>query len=393
MLVDAHSHFYEPNFTLEQIETHLNDEFHNATAGSNILKSDADRQHLSLGAVIVTPENHLEAIQLLDILSKGGAASRRLLTCVGLHPVQKHSNIEMGISAVWGDLFAVSPTSNGPVTTETQRNTQQRDQDCIIDCIVRNRDTIVGIGEVGLDFSPWILKNSIINPSPNLNSVAPITEDTFKSHQRRVLALQACVAATCGLPLNVHSRNAGKHALQVLKDPLSFLDNEGLDTFRQLKESYGLVDLPCTNMLNRSLMHAWDGPVKLAERSARVDGAWFSIPPTLLRDAPSDSKAWSMLNPPLSRPSDEENGAGKGAKVSMLAEMVQALPLNKLLLESDAPALAAVKGAVCWPAHVRATCWEVARLKEIDVTEVAEVMTENAIDLFGEKLRQVLYRQ
>ena len=71
----------------------------------------------------------------------------------------------------------------------------------ILSLIEKHHETIVGIGEVGLDFTPRICSGG----------------DADKQSQRDVLKQQAEIAQRFDLPLNVHSRSAGKPTILHLK--------------------------------------------------------------------------------------------------------------------------------------------------------------------------------
>lgn len=67
-----------------------------------------------------------------------------------------------------------------------------------------------------------------------------------------------------------------------------------------------------------------------------------------------------------------------------LREIVKLVPIDRLLLETDAPFLApqALRGKRNEPVYVRYAAEEVARIKGISFEEVAKMTTENAIKLF-----------
>lgn len=66
-------------------------------------------------------------------------------------------------------------------------------------------------------------------------------------------------------------------------------------------------------------------------------------------------------------------------------EAAAAVPLEKLLLETDCPYMAPVphRGKRCEPAMVAATCEAIARLRGLTPDELAEATTANAARLFG----------
>ena len=61
---------------------------------------------------------------------------------------------------------------------------------------------------------------------------------------------------------------------------------------------------------------------------------------------------------------------------------IRELPLDRLLLESDAPALGPVAGVPNEPGNIVYACREIARARGISAEEVARVTTENAYRLF-----------
>ena len=71
----------------------------------------------------------------------------------------------------------------------------------VLALIEKHRETIVGIGEVGLDYVPRNCPNG----------------EADKQSQRDVLSRQAEIAHRLDLPLNVHSRSAGKPTIAFLK--------------------------------------------------------------------------------------------------------------------------------------------------------------------------------
>ncbi|MEK7868514.1 MAG: TatD family hydrolase, partial [Candidatus Omnitrophota bacterium] len=67
-----------------------------------------------------------------------------------------------------------------------------------------------------------------------------------------------------------------------------------------------------------------------------------------------------------------------------LREIVKLVPMDRLLLETDAPFLAPqdFRGKRNEPMHVRYVAEEVARIKGLSFEEVAKITTDNAIRLF-----------
>jgi TatD DNase family protein len=66
-------------------------------------------------------------------------------------------------------------------------------------------------------------------------------------------------------------------------------------------------------------------------------------------------------------------------------DAARAVPLDKLLLETDAPFLTPVpfRGTICQPKHVVETAKFLAKLKDTSLEEIAAATTQNAKRLFN----------
>ena len=122
-------------------------------------------------------------------------------------------------------------------------------------------------------------------------------------------------------PLVIHSRSAGKYAIELL----------------------------IQNRAERVVMHAFDGKPSYAERGAR-HGFFFSIPPSVAR---SEQKQ----------------------------KLVKRLPLENLLLESDAPVLGPERNVVNKPSNIRVSAEWIARLKGVDMENVRAQTEQHAREL------------
>lgn len=166
-----------------------------------------------------------------------------------------------------------------------------------------HRDRLVGIGEVGLDH--WVVRE---------------TKDW--EIQEHVLATFITLSNELDLPLNVHSRSAGR-------DTVRFLRAHGAQ---------------------KVLMHAFDGKASAALEGIEA-GYYFSIPPSVVR---SQQKQ----------------------------KLLRHLPLDRLLLETDSPVLGPDPAVRNEPKNVLVSCQTIAAAKGISVEEVARVTSENARRLF-----------
>lgn len=144
-----------------------------------------------------------------------------------------------------------------------------------------------------------------------------------RSKQEKIFRYWINIAKELDLPLIVHSRSAGKYALRILWEERA----------------------------DRVIMHAYDGKVGYAMEASKK-GYYFSIPPSIAR---SQQKQ----------------------------KLVKRLPLEALLLESDAPVLGPEKGKRNEPRNIVISLEWISMLKGIDIQRVAWKTTENAIELFG----------
>ncbi|CAE7829719.1 tatdn3-a, partial [Symbiodinium necroappetens] len=170
---------------------------------------------------------------------------------------------------------------------------------------------------IGLDFSRPLLKQKAASRGSKEADVRAAQISLFKAHLD--------LARELDLPVNVHSRNAEKEAVDILT-------------------RYDDV---------RGVMHAFKGAAALAVQASKTGRLWFSFPPSLVYK-------WEYQ------------------------EAVKALPLERLLLETDSPSLAAAgPKARNEPGFIRAAAEKMAELKGVTLEEVASVTTQNAVYLFG----------
>lgn len=168
-----------------------------------------------------------------------------------------------------------------------------------------HKSKLAAIGEVGLDY--WMVQ-----------------EESGREIQREIFRSFIALSRELELPLNVHSRSAGRHAVDILL--------EGDATRVQL--------------------HAFDGKLSAAMPAVEA-GFFFSVPPSIVR---SEQKQ----------------------------KLVRKLPLSTLLIESDSPVLGPVPQERNEPANARIAVNAIAELKGIAVDEVIEAVAENTRRLYGD---------
>jgi TatD DNase family protein len=163
---------------------------------------------------------------------------------------------------------------------------------------------LVAIGEVGLDY--WAVKDA-----------------AEKSLQRDIFRMFIALSNELALPLNIHSRSAGRYAIAMLIE-------------------HGAC---------RVHLHAFDGKFGAAIPAVEA-GYFFSIPPSVVRSRQKQ-------------------------------KLVKQLPLSCLLVESDSPVLGPVPGERNEPANVPAVVDAISRIKGRDPREVTEAVAENTARLYG----------
>jgi TatD DNase family protein len=170
--------------------------------------------------------------------------------------------------------------------------------------IRRHRPHLSAIGEVGLDF--WIAK-----------------EDSEKALQREIFKLFIRLAVELDLPLNIHSRSAGRHAVAMLLE----------------------------NNAARVHLHAFDGKVGAALPAVEA-GYFFSIPPSVVRSRQKQ-------------------------------KLVKQLPLNRLLVETDSPVLGPHRSMRNEPANLPGVVRAIAQIKNVSEEAVVIAVSENTARLYG----------
>ena len=172
------------------------------------------------------------------------------------------------------------------------------------DFIREHRAELVAVGEVGLDH--WAVQ-----------------EERDRGLQREIFRSFIALAAELDLPLNVHSRSAGRETIALL--------------------------LECN--ARRVHLHAFDGRAGAALPAVEA-GYFFSIPPSVVR-SPQKQK------------------------------LVRRLPLSAILVETDSPVLGMTAGERNEPARLPVVIEAIARLKNVSEDEVIAAAVANTGRLYG----------
>jgi TatD DNase family protein len=173
--------------------------------------------------------------------------------------------------------------------------------------IRQHRLELAAIGEVGLDY--WAVK-----------------EEQDRELQRDILRGFIRLAGDLDLPLNVHSRSAGRHTVAFL--------------------------LECGAA--RVQLHAFDGKASVALPAVEA-GYFFSIPPSVVRSRQKQ-------------------------------KLVKQLPLTCLLAETDSPVLGPDPRVRNEPANLAVAIRVIAEIKGLPEHQVIDAIAANTARLYGDKV-------
>jgi TatD DNase family protein len=150
-----------------------------------------------------------------------------------------------------------------------------------------------------------------------------VKEAPERELQKEILKRFIELSKELDLPLNIHSRSAGRHAIALLLD----------------------------NNAARVQMHAFDGKAGAALPAVEA-GYFFSIPPSVVRSRQKQ-------------------------------KLVKQLPLACLLIETDSPVLGPAPNERNEPANLPFSIKAIAKLKDVDEAEVIAAVSENTEKLYG----------
>ncbi len=244
--------------------------------------------HAHMGDALFDPDRE-------EVLARAGKAGVERILTVSETPEDARRNLELAERhpMLWPAAGLYPAHLNRELAQET------------VTLIRGNRRRLAAIGEVGLDY--WVVKGE---------------ED--REIQREIFGVFTALALELDLPLNVHSRSAGRHVV-------AFLQERGA----------------C-----RVQLHAFDGKLGAALPAVEA-GYYFSVPPSVVRSRQKQ-------------------------------KLVRGLPLDCLLLETDSPVLGPSPEARNEPANLGVALQAVAEIKDLAREEVIEQIAENGRRLYGE---------
>lgn len=153
-------------------------------------------------------------------------------------------------------------------------------------------------------------------------------DKSFNDLQKEVFIKQIKLANELNLPISIHDREAHKDTYDILKEY-----NKGSDI----------------------VMHCFSGSVEFAQLCLK-EGWYLAL-----------------------------GGVVTFKNAIKMKEVAKIVPLDKLLLETDAPYLAPTpfRGKENQPAYVKYIAEEIASLRGTNIDEIAEATTQNAVKVFG----------
>ena len=153
-------------------------------------------------------------------------------------------------------------------------------------------------------------------------------DKSYVDVQKEVFIKQIELANELGLPINVHDREAHKDTFDIIK-----AHNKG----------------------SKVIMHCFSGSPEFAKECVR-EGWYIAL-----------------------------GGVVTFKNAKKMKEVAIEVPLEKLLLETDAPYLTPVpyRGKENQPAYVKFVAQEIANLRRISFDEIAAITTENAKGIFA----------
>ena len=234
------------------------------------------------------------ARDLEDVLARARSAAVRAVIAVGETLADAARNLDLS------EHYPMIRPAAGLYPTVLDR----QQAEALHGFVRRYRSRLAAIGEVGLDH--WAVK-----------------EERDRELQREIFKGFIGLAREMDLPLNVHSRSAGRPAIGLL-----------------LESGAARVQL-----------HAFDGRASTAGPAVEA-GYYFSIPPSVVRSRQKQ-------------------------------KLVKQLPLSCLLVETDSPVLGPQPDVRNEPANLPLALQAIAEIKSLPEQAVVEALATNTTRLYG----------
>ncbi len=189
---------------------------------------------------------------------------------------------------------------------------------------------VIAIGEIGLD--NYYFRTGKISDTKENRTKA---EEIFKAFLN--------LAYEVSLPVIVHSREAENETIEAIKNWKLKIEN-----------------------FPGGVVHCFSGSLEFAQKVLDL-GFYISFT--------------GIITYPPRRP----KGSAEQAKTEELQKVVEKIPLERILIETDAPYLAPQKfrGQRNEPLYVKEIAKKIAEIKNISLEEVAKITLQNSENLFG----------
>jgi TatD DNase family protein len=229
-----------------------------------------------------------------EVLARAAAVGIRIVIAVGEDMADAEKNIALARQ------FPILKPAAGLYPTRLDHMAAED----LAAFIRAHRSALTAIGEVGLDF--WMVQAG-----------------AAREVQQEIFSFFIALALELDLPLNVHSRSAGRQALALL----------------------------IRGGAKRVQLHAFDGKITAA-RPALEAGYFFSIPPSIVRSRQKQ-------------------------------KLVRHLPLDCLLVETDSPVLGPDPHGRNEPSNLPVAIRAIAEIKALPEAQVVEAVVSNTQKLYG----------
>lgn len=256
---------------------------------------------------------------------------RGVYAAVGLHPID-----------LIDDAEDTAIMNGQPVTFKSRQEDYDEEK---YRQLVKSSEKVVAIGEVGLDYYYF-------------DKFSPEKIPEFLAKQKEALRGFIKLAEELDKPIIFHCRDAKNPSVANSDDSHGLL--VGTDSSDVNFGAYGdLLQLVKEEIVHgrkiRGVVHCFGGNLAQAQEFIKL-GLYIGITGIVTFKK----------------------------KAEALQEIVRALPLEKILVETDAPFLSPEphRGERCLPQYVKFVAQKVASIKGIDYEEVAQITTNNAKNLF-----------
>ncbi|MDO8577000.1 MAG: TatD family hydrolase [Candidatus Daviesbacteria bacterium] len=264
-----------------------------------------------------------------EMIKRAIDAGISTLINIGVDAEKSQEALDQAKNTKWPEGLSVYSTIGIHPHEAVKYNTNesiQQDMEALEKIYLSDPKKVVGIGECGLDY--------FFNNNPGYTE-SPVSIDEKKDLQKKLLQAHIDLAKKLSLPLIIHCRDDRS------KDP------ENSEAWDEVIKKVGE---------HSTILHCYSGLSHTTSYILQTTNLIVSF-------------AANITYP----------------KNEYLREAVKALPLNRILLETDSPFLApqSKRGQRNEPSAVKEIAELIANLKGISFAEVAEQTTKNAVLLFS----------